>query len=184
MSGGDQAREAVAQFVAKHPVAVGWVYTPFEAFWVRANPTGPVRCDPANGAETPVNGATWSAVFEVRLFDSATELRWRLDQRTGDGVKAEWSDGEAPEGLQPVPQEQTHQLLWGCVASVAESEWVKLADARIGSFWVPPVESAQEGDRVSIGTVEYMSVDEHGNAAVADQRFTRLSVANPEEAQS
>lgn len=107
-------------------------------------------------------------VFEARLFIPDRELRWLRRGDGGDGtVVAELDDGR---WLDPI--DQTY-LVWGASAGDQADGWTTLSTARGASLTVPVATSG----RARLVAREYVRVDEHGNARVADQRLLRLEEA-------
>jgi CRISPR-associated protein (TIGR03984 family) len=119
-------------------------------------------------------------VFEARIFDGTSELRW-LHTAAGHGqaVLLTEDDTALPEDfderIEPVSAADTSRgeyLLWGRVAACRDG-WATLATARIGTFDVPV--PADIGARIRLVTREYVAHEaEHGNAHIAEERLLRL----------
>jgi CRISPR-associated protein (TIGR03984 family) len=164
-------QKAAACFVKANPTAIGWVLTPFKAVWVAARADGRLRWRGPAGEED-VPDALLTEAFEARLFTPQVEWRWVFDQRVGKGKICRIPDGDG--NLEDAPFVAPKRLLWGQVAEV-EQGWVRLADARVGSFWVP-FAGAEKGDRLALKVVEYVAIDPlHHNVSVVDERFTMIA---------
>ncbi|MCL2455400.1 MAG: CRISPR-associated protein Csx19 [Micrococcales bacterium] len=176
-TGTGTATEALAAF--PHD-AIGWVYAPREAYWLRQTGGALVRMGTAKGrAAREERDATeidatpsLAEAFELRLFTSAAELRWVHEP----GGRGTWhiliDTTDATTGLERLEGPAVPRLFWGRAAEVRDG-WTRLADARIGSLWVPVV--VDPGFYVSLDVVEYTRTDGHGNTAVAEERCTGLS---------
>jgi CRISPR-associated protein (TIGR03984 family) len=188
-------KEGVGGFIDGRKGVIGWILTPFEAFWVVATNGGLHRHD--DNGEHGVEGEdqayaveddTYAMAFEARLFTPAAEWRWAFNQRLKEGRAVTLTDTDAVaarkhKGTCPVHATfaSPPRLLWGRVAQV-EHGWCQLADGRVGSFWVPYVEASEtplkEGDHLELRVVEYLHVEPaHHNVSVVDERFTRLAPA-------
>jgi len=121
-----------------------------------------------------------NACFQLTAFDRERELRWLAD---GDDGTAVWV-AESSE-LLPAPVSGTlgyverlsqRFVLWGRPEPGEPpgvfSTW---SQARIGLAHYPCPPGADSTDRAVLDTVEYVTVDDHGNAAVADARLTAIS---------
>lgn len=141
--------------------AIGFGYRPAEAYWFRLDHAGA----PVGPGGRPVDVA---GTFELRAFTRTHELRW-THRADGTGPAVVVSDA-APH-QQPA---EYGRLLWGTVVAVADDGWATLSNSRIGTFTVPVADEVDVGARLCLYAVEYVSEDEHGNLAVADERLTRI----------
>jgi len=122
-----------------------------------------------------------SQLIEIRLFDQGAELRWLSVQGTGKGTSAirEKTAAEQPD-LTPLDK-PSRQLLWGQISNTSVEGWVRVSDARIGSFWAPITQGKPPnplGDQTwfaAFQTQEYLDKDKHGNWFVADERYLGIA---------
>lgn len=166
-----RATAVLAVFAREHPTAVGFAYTPVAAPWFTLDPDGAAR--DADGRALDL-----SAVFELRAFDSAGELRWWNVPGEGGHTRVITDDDLNARGL--TRGDAYRRLLWGQVRRPAGTAggpdgWVTLFEARIGPLWVPVSEPVEDSGRVALEAVEYLREDEHGNVTVVDERLTRLT---------
>ena len=121
-------------------------------------------------------------VFEARVFTPDAELRWlhEADQK-GRAVFLTEDENLLPADFDPVPALAaietlpTQYLLWGEPAS-ASGQWTTLSAGRIGPRDVP---IRATGGRVRLAAREYVAVDEHGNAYIAEERLIGLEPYQP-----
>jgi|ERR1051326_5655603 CRISPR-associated protein (TIGR03984 family) len=146
----------------------------------------PHRCFLAkrNGDEFEVkeSGFDLNKVFEARVFNEASEMRW-LNDPNGDHATAILSetqlifDGKTLEAESNVIGGLNQEyLLWGEKVKLKASEqnpsgWTKFATARVGTFDVP-IETDKRYSRFK--AVEYLKKYEDGNVAVVDERLTGI----------
>lgn len=157
--------------------AVGFVYTPDEAAFVRVD----------DGAISRPGGACPDDVFEARVFTTDVELRWwhPPDSAMNIGIAVVVSESDLAldagewtplgDAAGPVGTLNNRYLLWGNArGDAAAPGWSRLAEGRIGWLDVP-LDRAPAGARVRLDTVEYVDVvDSYGNRDVVDERFVRL----------
>lgn len=170
-------RDAIMGLARVLPIdgATAFLATPGRFIVARAEVSGAL----ATGDGRPV---VLGDVFEARLFCPAAELRWLGTREGGRAViVAEESLALAAEAWRPLEPLQAellsgHYLVWGegleAPADLAAG-WSRLAMARIGALDVP-LAGVGPGARVQIESVEYLVEHEHGNVAVAEERFLRL----------
>jgi CRISPR-associated protein (TIGR03984 family) len=172
------------------PLAVALLYTPGWCGFAQVRPVAsgvelilPVleerRFDPAT-------------VFEARIFGQQAELRW-LKQWPNKGravlLAEEDVSSYLDDELMPIQSidiiDQTY-LLWGEGVPANPRElprnWSRLAMARIGTLDVPyPLDDrpavSEKDQRIHLIAREYVDVDEHGNAAVVEERLMKLARA-------
>ncbi|MFN2497280.1 MAG: CRISPR-associated protein Csx19 [Pseudonocardiaceae bacterium] len=121
-----------------------------------------------------------TACFQLTAFDRERELRWLADGASGAAVwLAESADllPEPPSGtLRYVERLPQRFVLWGLPeASAPPGVFSTWSQARVGRAHYPCPPGAEPGDRAVLDAVEYVTVDDHGNAAVADTRLTAIS---------
>ena len=177
------ATQAVAHFRVDHPAAVGYLIPQVGGPQVRPVL---VRLDKdrlvtrIDSEVVTVEGLDES--WEVRLFDDSEEMHWMSRQGTGTGRCVVRSDAAAKALHQKPLTEPSRTLLWGQISEVPGDGWVRLSDARIGSFWAPVTagQAPALGGYVAFLVREYLSHDEYNNYFIADERYyaiTALSVA-------
>lgn len=113
----------------------------------------------------------WADVYEIRCFTPESELRWWQEEEEAGRYCCVDVDSERTDVW------SDRWLLWGTVEADAmdvesSTVWVRLAEARIGSFWVPV--AGGHGAHVAVEVATVAARHTHGNAAVIDERFTRL----------
>jgi CRISPR-associated protein (TIGR03984 family) len=123
-----------------------------------------------------------SSVFEARVFNEQTELRW-LSIPNSKG-KAVWISEElekkfasdSPELTYIKALEQTY-VLWGKrLEQPVPEKWSILSAARIGSIAVPISLGANNQDTVILHSREYLGeMGEYGNVAVQEERLMKLT---------
>jgi CRISPR-associated protein (TIGR03984 family) len=127
-------------------------------------------------------------VFEARVFDGAAELRW-YHERDGRGAAVVLCEDPAAarrfprrlDDLVAIDRIDNRYLLWGrplpAGAAAAPAGWALLGEARVAPLAVP-VDGASpgRGEYVFLDSVEYVGVNDDGNAAVVEERLTRLVV--------
>ncbi|MEV5575466.1 CRISPR-associated protein Csx19 [Spirillospora sp. NPDC052269] len=128
--------------------------------------------------------STPEGVFEARVFDEHTELRW-LDNADDIGRTVMLSEDAAAlpaafATLDPVKATGTvtgGYLLWGKAVQASDG-WTTLTTERIGSLRVPGEFS--RGGHVALVTREYIARDpNHGNAYVAEERLLGFEPSEP-----
>lgn len=172
---------SLAQLVALlTPDTVGFAYTPRAALWLRLVGGRLVDHEGKGHDET---------IYELRLFDGASEWRWRKD----GGVTSSACVGEraAPAGFAPIAGDHgsistivRRSLLWGTALEPGRDGWTRLGTPRIRAFFVPIL--LGQGEGASLEIVEYLGrLDAHGNVGVIDERIVGLSKAvHPVEVRS
>lgn len=123
------------------------------------------------------------STYEARAFTASHELRWVRRGAEGTGQAALLCEEEPPEefgeAVTPLDASATLQqtyVLWGEGTGHAPAAgWSELATARVGRI-VVPVDDVQKGRRVHITAREYVTEDEHGNAAVVEERLTGMEL--------
>lgn len=146
------------------------------------------------------------STYEARVFSPIAELRW-LHREAGKGEAALLTEQKSapenwgePKTIVAVdkPIEQRY-LLWGeSVKEQPKKDWLKMATARIGSYFVPvnqtfnknseqakgadqAVEQTENKLRVQLKAREYLCQQEaHGNVYVAEERWLGLAIAKTE----
>ncbi len=131
---------------------------------------------------------TFTEVFEARIFNEDTELRW-WHKQDGQGRAVLLSAKAQPEyqktltedvSFAPLQVLEQSYLLWGEGTGISPSPgWQRLTAARIGRLDVVPFhKTVMSGTRVQLHAREYLrEVDEHGNVAVVEERLLKLEVA-------
>ena len=128
--------------------------------------------------------------FELRLFCIQWEMRWLRDGEKGQAVLVWDSESDfvkAPDNPQELDVfkilDNNSYLLWGEYMetdNTVQEGWTLLAEARIGSVWVPwSVKEAGDHSRIKLESKEYMAVFAHGNVAVMAERLTGFSHEAP-----
>lgn len=157
---------ALRSFVAAHPEAVGFVLGPLWFRFVR----------PADVAAMPDD---W---YLIRIFDSAAEL---TVERPPDGTapSARRLDDLVAKNRGWERFSEYSRYLWGRGVVDPATSTVTLASGQVGTLWVPlsPGGTTASGDVVELKAVEYLSVDEHGNAVVVAERLTEIVVSEHRE---
>ncbi len=121
-----------------------------------------------------------AACFQLTAFDRERELRWLADGDSGMAVWLAESEARLPGPvsgtLSYVERLSQRFVLWGR-PEPGESPGVFSAwsQARVGRAYYPCPPGAARDDRAVLDAVEYVTVDEHGNAAVADVRLIAIS---------
>lgn len=157
--------------------------TPGEITVLASTPTEFTVAARRDGMLVAPDHAAWTvpiACFQLTAFDRDRELRWLAD---GDDGTAVWLAESAD--LLPGPVSGTFNyierlsqrfVLWGRPEPDEPpgvfSAW---SQARLGRAQYPCPPGADRTDRAVLDTVEYVTVDDHGNAAVADVRLTAIS---------
>lgn len=120
------------------------------------------------------------ACFQLTAFDRERELRWMADTDAGTAVwiaeSADLLPGPVSGSLPYVERLSQRFILWGQpepdTPAGVFSVW---SQARVGVAHYPCPPGTDPADRAVLDTVEYVCVDDHGNAAVADARLTAIS---------
>jgi len=125
--------------------------------------------------------STPEEVFEARVFNEHTELRWLNDADSGRTVLLSEDPTVLPAAftrLDPVEATGTIEggyLLWGKAVQSSDG-WTTLTTERIGSLRVPG--EFGRGSHVALATCEYIARDaEHGNAYIAEERLMSFGLS-------
>ncbi|MEU5995862.1 CRISPR-associated protein Csx19 [Spirillospora sp. NPDC047418] len=126
-------------------------------------------------------------VFEARVFNEHTELRWLDDADSGRtvvltedpaAIPAAFAKHEPVEAVDTLPG---GYLLWGKAvrtSGTASGGWTTLTTERIGSLRVPG--EFRGGSHVTLATREYIARDSvHGNAYIAEERLLSFEISEP-----
>jgi CRISPR-associated protein (TIGR03984 family) len=133
-------------------------------------------------------------VFSLRLFTTAAELRW-VQAAAGRGpavLLSETTDppaGWAVLATDPAGVLDGQYALWGrrFDPHPTNPAWCRAVEGRIG--WLdlpapcpaaPRPEAGVDGRYLALRYREYVARDEHGNAHVAEERLTGITIAAPE----
>lgn len=157
--------------------------TPGEITVLTATPTDFIVAARRDGRLAAPNDSAWSipvTCFQLTAFDRERELRWLADGDNGTAVWiAESKDlmpGSVSGTLHYVERLSQRFVLWGRPepdeVSGVFSTW---SQARIGRAHYPCSPGTDPADRAVLDAVEYVTVDDHGNASVADARLTAIS---------
>lgn len=110
--------------------------------------------------------------FEIRAFDGTSEFRWWHEEGgRGRAVTIQWA-GEQDH----LAAADSEWLLWGKTIGSVENGWIRLGEARVGSFWIPspspkaPRSSAQ----VKLVARTFTDHDDHGNTTIVEELLTEL----------
>jgi CRISPR-associated protein (TIGR03984 family) len=119
------------------------------------------------------------AVFEARVFNETAELRW-LNEANGEGRAVVLSTEEKKildENIEEKYVDKIDQdyLLWGRSTGKAIGEGTQFAEARIGAFFAP-LENVAQDAYAKFTAVEYLGEYEDGNVAVAEERLLSITV--------
>lgn len=125
--------------------------------------------------------STPDGVFEARVFNEHTELRWLNDADSGRTVLLSEDPAVLPESFaKPEPLEaigttKGGYLLWGKAVQASDG-WTTLSTERMGSLRIPGEFGA--GSHVALTTCEYIARDtEHGNAYIAEERLLSFELS-------
>ncbi len=131
--------------------------------------------------------STPAGVFEARVFNEHTELRWLNDADSGRTVVITEDPAAIPadftkrESMEAVGTLSGGYLLWGKAVqapSAAPDGWTTLTTERIGSLRVPG--EFPGGCHVALATREYIAHDsDHGNAYIAEERLLSFEISEP-----
>lgn len=157
--------------------------TPGEITMLTATPTDFIVAARRDGVLVAPDDSAWTvpaACFQLTAFDRERELRWLAD---GDHGTAVWIaeskvllPGSVSGTLHYVQRLSQRFVLWGrpdpAETSNVFSTW---SQARIGRARYPCPPGTDPTDRAVLDSVEYVTVDDHGNASVADARLTAIS---------
>ncbi len=126
--------------------------------------------------------AAWavpSACFQLTAFDRERELRWLADGDSGTAVWLAESErllpGPVSGSLGYVERLSQRFVLWGRPVAGGPGVFSTWSQARVGRAHYPCAPGVGPEDRAVLDTVEYVTIDDHGNAAVADTRLTAIS---------
>lgn len=164
--------------------AVGLLSTPERHLVVRLDGDTPV---------TPEGTADWSGVFSARLFGPDAELRW-LHRRAGLGDAVVVAEAAAPLPGWRAERAEVEETLDGTYALWGQrftphpdaAGWCRAREGRLGHLDVPvwgPLPEPPTGEHgwppehLALVHREYVGFDEHGNAAVVDERLLGIRVA-------
>ncbi|TYK52615.1 type III-D CRISPR-associated protein Csx19 [Actinomadura decatromicini] len=127
--------------------------------------------------------STPDGVFEARVFNEHTELRWLNDADSGRTVLLSENPAALPpafarsEPLEAIGTLRGGYLLWGKAVQASDG-WTTLSTEHIGSLRVPGVFG--RGHHVALATCEYIARDpEHGNAYIAEERLLSFELSEP-----
>ncbi|TYB45553.1 type III-D CRISPR-associated protein Csx19 [Actinomadura chibensis] len=127
--------------------------------------------------------STPEGVFEARVFDEHTELRWLDDAGSGRTVLLTERPAALPaeftrhDPMETIGTIKGRYLLWGKAVHSSDG-WTTLTTERIGSLRVPGVFG--RGGHVALATREYIARDaEHGNAYIAEERLLSFEPSEP-----
>ncbi len=148
-----------------------------------ATPTDFTVAARRGGALLTPGSSLWTvpaACFQLTAFDRQRELRWLADGASGAAVWLAESANLLPEPasgtLRYVDRLPQRFVLWGRPEPSGSPEvFSTWSEARVGRAHYPCLSGADSGDRAVLEAVEYITVDDQGNAAVADMRFTTIS---------
>lgn len=133
------------------------------------------------GPDARVESLRLEEFHEARVFAAGAELRFVHD--AGGRGRAVFFAEQQPDGplswtATPLRHagEPIHggYLLWGRVVA-SGGGWSRLAEGRLGAFWVPA--SLPQDASARVKTCEYVALDEHGNAGVVEERLLALESA-------
>lgn len=158
--------------------------TPGEVVVFAATPTHFIVGARWNGWLSAPGHVQWTVpadCFQFTAFDPEIQLRWLADGDEGTAVWLTESQGLLPRPtsgslnyLERLPQ---RAILWGRPDPASRQDpFSAWSQARIGRAYYPCPPGADPADRAALKMVEYISVDDHGNAAVVDVRFISITV--------
>ena len=108
-------------------------------------------------------------VFEARVFNENTELRWLK----GFGEKIISDDD-----FSDCTKLDHFYLIWGKKNDSPKDNWTQFATPRIGTFYVP---KSINTEYAQFTAVEYLRTeDENGNVFVTDERLKGIEAYQPE----
>lgn len=155
--------------------------TPGEITVLAATPTEFTIVARRDGVLVAPGHATWavpSTCFQLTGFDRERELRWLADGDSGTAVWLAESEsllpGPVSGTLRYVERLAQRFVLWGRPDAGGTGVFSTWSQARIGREHYPCMPGAGPEDRAVLDTVEYVTVDDHGNAAVADALLTAI----------
>jgi|GEM_PF-542859 len=139
--------------------------------------------------EVKENGFDLNKVFEARISNEISEMRW-LNDTNGHHKTAILSEKELEIDGKKLKAESNviggicqKYLLWGERVKLKANEqnpvgWTQFATARVGPFYVP---IATNETYARFTAVEYLKTYEDGNIAVVDERLTGIKGYDPEK---
>jgi CRISPR-associated protein (TIGR03984 family) len=129
------------------------------------------------------NTVNLESVFEARVFNLTSELRWLNDpsltrnHRTTILTEQDFSNKlEKFNCLSTIVIDTIDQkyLVWGeGTGKKTNDGWSELATARIGSLLIP-LNDVGNNQRVSLNSREYLIEEDHGNVIVFDERLIKF----------
>lgn len=136
--------------------------------------------------EVKENGFDLNRVFEARIFNEVSEMRW-LNDPNGNHAAAILSETQLIFDGKTLRTESNvigglcqEYLCWGQSTGTTKDDWTEFATARVGAFYVPvELEAGQTYARFT--AVEYLRTYEDGNIAVVDERLTRIEGYEPKK---
>jgi CRISPR-associated protein (TIGR03984 family) len=172
--------KSLAALSSENP-AVGWAMSPDNC--------AAMRMTDSDVQQMPSDSSLQGKPFEVRLFTKDYDFRW-LQVRPGLGQAAIVTERDVNESQlaalknwklvcheQVEPIRDQNYLVWGKVlASVSDSAWATMTDARIGEIQVPVSNANKDQSVVVLKYVEYLQeADEDGNVVVFEERLCGFS---------
>lgn len=144
-------------FAADHPAAIGYTLSP----------TGFRMFHASDLAGEPED---W---YLLRLFDADSDLT--AEKVPGGPGRAELlTDATAKDrGWRLGPSYQ--RILWG-VVNRPDGRYAVLRDAQTARLRVPVTQDVPPKRQLVLTAVEYLALDEHGNASVVAERLTGIDV--------
>jgi CRISPR-associated protein (TIGR03984 family) len=157
--------------------------TPGELTVFAATPTQFIVGARRNGTLRAPNHTPWTvpgACFQLTAFDPEMELRWLADSDGGTGVWVTESQallpGPVTGSLNYFDRLSQRLILWGRPEPSDAGEWFSSwSQGRIGQAYYPCQPGTAATSRAALHLFEYVTVDDHGNAAVSDIRFTTIT---------
>lgn len=144
---------------------VGYVSMPDAVTWVRRDGSQLMTAD------GPLD-LSWA--YDVRLFGSDGDLRWRWHETHGEWYVLD-DAAAAGRGWQPLSNHagQRRRLLRGSPRQISTAGWTLLWDGQAAPFDVPIQLNTDE--RAMITAIEYTDQDpNHGTVAVVAERYVSL----------
>jgi len=174
--GGKTLSEAIKSFFAVTQNAnqdtFAIFYAPHKCFLARHS---------GNDFEVKEKGFDLNKVFEARVFNTTSEMRW-LNDTNGNHATAILSETELVFDGKTLRKESNvseglnqEYLLWGQSTGKPDGNWTQFATARVGAFYVPLPNVPNQG-YAKFTAVEYLKQYEDGNVAVVDERITGIKI--------
>jgi len=164
---------AIAENASKETFAI--FYAPHKCFLAKRN---------GKTFEVKESDFDLSRVFEARVFNEISEMRW-LNDPNGNHAVALLSETQFVYDGKTLQKDEKvigglrqKYLFWGERVKLKEGEqnpsgWTKFGSARIGPYYIPI--TLKEGEEYAKFTaVEYLKTYEVGNVAVVDERLTGI----------